>query len=99
MNHDNAVQYSNAANELIDLLEHIAWEQTVKPALDRHAETYKNLLVQSVLGRPIVNHDGTPMSKEILAGRIEGIEWLERFIISVLKRGERGDAYLRSEDT
>lgn len=77
------------ADDLIDLLDHIAWEKTLAPALEKYKTSYQNLLVQSVLGQSVVDSQtGQVISKEMLAGRIEGINWINKFLVNVLKRGE-----------
>lgn len=85
------------ADDLSDLLDHIAWEQTVQPALDKYRENYQNLLVKSVLGQAVVdNQSGQIISKEMLAGRIEGIDWIKKFLLHVLRKGEASKADMAS---
>lgn len=77
------------ADDLADLLDHIAWEQTVLPELNKYKETYQSLLVNSVLGQAVVDRTtGQIISKEMLAGRIEGITWIHKFMLNVIKRGD-----------
>lgn len=89
MNREQQLEFSMRADDLENLLDHIAWEQTIKPALDKYKQNYQNFLVKSVLGQPIVDRATNQIiSKEMLAGRVEGIDWLNKFLESVLKRGE-----------
>lgn len=87
------------AQDLEDLLEHIGWLGTIKPALEGHRARYQALLVQSVLGQQIIDHtSGGVVSKEMLAGRIAGIDWLDQFLTNVLKRGETARRALQQEN-
>jgi hypothetical protein len=89
---------SAKAADLQDLLHNIAWENVVQPALQAHRTQYQHLLVQSVLGHPVINQQTqTVIAKEILAGRVDAIDWLERLITSVLRRGEAAADALRLE--
>lgn len=96
MNPNKAIENIARADDLQDLLEHIAWERTVLPELIKYKDTYHNLLVKSVLGQSVVDqHTGQVISKEMLAGRVEGIEWITRFLTNVLKRGEQATASMQ----
>ena len=89
MSNDKLVQDLAKADDLCDLLDHIAWDKTLSPALVKYKENYQNLLVKSVLGQAVVDTTtGQVISKEMLAGRIEGIEWIHKFILNIIKRGE-----------
>lgn len=88
MNREQQVEFSMRADDLNNLLDHIAWENTIKPSLDKYRTNYQNFLVKSVLGQPIIDRaTNTVISKEMLAGRIEGIDWLNKFLESVLRKG------------
>lgn len=89
MSNEKLVQDLAKADDLCDLLDHIAWDKTLSPALAKYKDNYQNLLVKSVLGQAVVDTTtGQVISKEMLAGRIEGIEWIHKFILNVIKRGE-----------
>ena len=95
MTYDQQVETSVRADDLEDLLEHIAWANTVEPALAKYKETYHNLLVQSVLGQAVTDRTtGLVVSKEMLAGRISGIEWITRYMTNVLNRGKSAKSVL-----
>lgn len=84
-------------DDLSDLLDHIAWEQIIAPALDKYKANYHTLLVKSVLGQSVIDQTtGQVVSKEMLAGRIDGIEWLNKFIIHVLSRGDAAKSNLEN---
>jgi len=86
------------ATDLDDLLHHIAWEETLRPAIQTYRATYQNLLVQSVLGQVVQDRNtGNTISKEVLAGRIDAIDWLERYLTSVMRKGSNANEFLRSE--
>jgi hypothetical protein len=89
MTTDKLVQDIAKADDLIDLMDHIAWEKTIAPALAQYKDNYQTLLVQAVLGQSVVDtQTGQVISKEMLAGRIEGINWINKFLLSVIKRGQ-----------
>lgn len=95
MKYEQIVENAVRATDLQDLLDHIAWEQTVAPALAKYKENYQKLLVQAVLGQQIVDQaTGHVISKEMLAGRIEGIDWITKYMVHVLKRGDAAKADL-----
>lgn len=81
--------------DLDNLLEHIAWGQIVQPELLKHKSNYETLLVQSVLGQQIINQSTNQIiSKEMLAGRIEGINWIMMYLKNVLSKGVKAQEKL-----
>lgn len=95
MRYEQLVETAVRATDLQDLLDHIAWEQTVAPALAKYKDNYQKLLVQAVLGQQVVDQSsGQVISKEMLAGRIEGIDWITKYMTHVLKRGDAAKADL-----
>jgi hypothetical protein len=87
------------AEDLSDLLHHIAWTDTLRPALLRERDNYTKMLVNSTLGLPVrvPSTSGEPMeiSKEQLAGKIYGIDYIIDLVGNILSRGERAVAELR----
>lgn len=76
--------------DLINLLGHIAWTDILYPRLTRHKQALMDLLVRATLeGGNIQTNTGATLTKEMIAGRIEGIAWVTKLIESVLKEGER----------
>lgn len=95
MRYEQLVETAVRATDLQDLLDHIAWEQTVAPALAKYKDNYQKLLVQAVLGQQVIDQaSGQVISKEMLAGRIEGIDWITKYMTHVLKRGDAAKADL-----
>ncbi len=85
------------AQDLDNLLEHIAWEKIVQPELSKYKAHYETLLVQSVLGQQIIDQTTKQIvSKEMLAGRIEGINWINHFLKNVLTRGAKAQEKLEA---
>jgi hypothetical protein len=80
------------AEDVQDLLNHIAWTETIEPALIKQREVLSALLVQSTLGYPVEMNrtDGSKItvSKEQLAGRISGINFITKFLEDLLKNGQ-----------
>jgi hypothetical protein len=80
------------AEDLSDLLNHIAWTDVLRPALMREREMYTKLLVASTLGAPVevATHSGTAtLTKEQLAGKIYGIDYILNLMETVIKKGAR----------
>lgn len=80
------------AEDVSDLLNHIAWTDVIRPALVREREAYTKLLVASTLGAPveIATRTGTAtLSKEQLAGKIYGIDYIFSFFERVMEKGAR----------
>ena len=76
--------------DLRDLLDHIAWTDTIVPELNKLRDLYSRLLVQSVLGQKIsITSYGqqVELSAEQLAGKIAGINFIEELMKKVLTRG------------
>lgn len=85
--------------DLGDLLNHIAWTDTIRPALVREKEIYTKLLVEATLGRtPMVDTAKGPqeISKEQLAGRIYGIDHITDLFEKILTKGLRAIEDLRA---
>lgn len=86
------------SDDLEDLLHNIAWEETIQPALHSRRAYYQNQLVASVLGSPVIDQQtGTIIPKEVLAGRIDGIDWIEKFFTNILRRGDKAAEALKHE--
>ena len=89
--HDNLVAAAKA-EDTFDLLQHIAWTYVLKPKLFIVREQYSKALVSHLLGSPLPEG----LTKEQLAGRIYGIDFIIATIESVLTRGEKAVAELNS---
>lgn len=79
------------AQDLDDLLDHIAWSDTIRPALLRERDTFTRALVESTLGLPIQAKTITgpvEITREQLAGKIYGIDYIMTLFEKILKRGE-----------
>lgn len=74
--------------DLKDLLEHIAWTDTIKPEFDKLRSLYSNLLSKSVLGQRIMDTAGNIVTSEQLAARIEGLEFTAALFERILRRGK-----------
>jgi hypothetical protein len=84
------------ADDLNDMLEHIAWTDTVKPELLKLRDLYASFLSKSVLGTKIT--DGTNIiTSEQLAARVEGIDFITALFEKVLRRGKKALEELRSQ--
>jgi hypothetical protein len=87
---DRAISVAKA-KDLEDLLDHIAWTDTLRPALVDFKNVLASQLVQVTLGHPIEvqtsSGNSVPISREQLAGQIYGIDWLMKFVERVLDKG------------
>lgn len=73
------------AEDTYDLLQHIAWERVVKPALDEDLKRLSSLLVSEALGTPLP----AGWTREQVAGKCYGIQYISRLFEKILKEGER----------
>jgi hypothetical protein len=79
------------AEDLAELLDHIAWRETILPALNKLSQRYQDLLTKAILGSKIVlatELGPAELSAVQLAGRVEGIAFITKLFESVLARGE-----------
>lgn len=77
------------AEDVQNLLDHIAWTDTILPALLKHRAGFESQLVEAVLGHRPVMITGQTLSPEQLAGRIDGLSYSIKLIEDILKRGTR----------
>lgn len=86
------------ADDLSDLLDHIAWVDTLRPALLHERDTLTRALVNSTLGLPIQAKTTTgpvEITREQLAGKIYGIDYIMTLMEKVLTRGDAATKYLK----
>ena len=74
------------ADKLADLLEHVGWEDVLKPELVKYRRTMETALVRAVLGGKVIA-DGAELSKEQIAARAEAITYIQGRIEQILKDG------------
>jgi hypothetical protein len=89
MKDHNTVLASKVAKayDLENLLDHIAWEELLKPGLVSERNALITQLVDSALGSPLKNQDGTSVSTEQLAGKLYGINYILDKIERILSEG------------
>lgn len=97
MTNNQRVEAIAKAEDLNNLLDHIAWKEAVKPILLKKRNELTTLLVQVVLGAHIQAPGGQPLGKEELAGRIYGIDEIIRVFEKILKDGEKALDDLNSQ--
>lgn len=73
------------AEDTFDLLDHIAWTGVIKPALDLEFKKYTELLVLEALGNPLPGG----LTREQVAGKCYGIQYISSLFEQILKRGEK----------
>lgn len=81
------------AEDTESLLNHIAWTDVVRPELLRRREMWAKMLVTSTLGTSLP--EGT--TREMLAGRILGIDDVISLLEKILRDGARAVEMLRTE--
>lgn len=97
MNNKQRAEAAAKAEDLGNLLDHIAWTDAVKPILLKRHEAFSGMLVQIVLGA--TNASGSqPYTKEQLAGAIYGIDQIIAIMEKILKDGEKALADLRQQN-
>jgi hypothetical protein len=79
------------SRDLTDLLDHLAWTDVLKPALDREKSLLSSRLTSATLG--------TAQSEELtpqqLAGMYYGIDRVTSIIEKILRQGGAAEAVLR----
>ena len=84
MSHSNQLIAVAKAEDTYDLLNHIAWTDVVKPELQTVRETFSKQLVAAMLGSPLP----IGITKEQLAGKAFGIDYIIRLFESILAKGK-----------
>lgn len=86
------------ADDLEDLLHHIAWTDTVQPALRKERDLLTRALVNSTLGLPVqakTSSGVVEVTREQLAGKIYGIDYITTLLEKILTRGETAEKHLK----
>ena len=96
MNPTKAVEDSLKADDVREFLSVLGWEEVVKPELDRMSSLLSRQLVGATLGVPVPGPNGRTISPEQIAGRIEGIAFIQQIIQSILAKGDKAKEYLNS---
>lgn len=78
-------------DDLEDLLDFIAWEEVLKPELEKVKKDLSSRLVASVLGAP----QPGGLTKEQIAGQIFGIDHIQGLIAKIIRQGNVSRAFLR----
>ena len=86
MTPETAEKAIDRADKLVDLLEHVGWEEVLKPQLEAYRKNMEQALVQVVLGGRVQMND-TELTKEQIAARADAIGFLIGRIETILKSG------------
>jgi hypothetical protein len=89
--HSDLALAAAQAEDTSSLLDHIAWTDVIRPRLATLRESYIKQLVAHDLGAPLP----APLTREHLAGRIYGIDYICSILESILSRGARAAEELR----
>jgi hypothetical protein len=96
MNVNSAVENVARAEDLQNLLDHIAWTETLKPALLKAKATFEGQLVQATLGNAPTDAHGQVVTVAQLAGRAYGLAFVVELVEDILRRGGRSLDALKS---
>ena len=79
--------------DLRDWLDHLAWTDVLRPAMEQERSFYQTILVNATLGADpsVKDSNGVvhTITKEQLAGRIQGIDYVLTLIERILEKGEK----------
>lgn len=75
------------ADEVINLLDHLAWTDVLKPKIEKQISIYAGLLPTLVLNSGKEKEIG--ITKEEIAGRIEGFKYAVAIIEDILMKGSK----------
>lgn len=81
------------AEDTYDLTQHIAWDKIIKPALDLEIKRMSSMLVSEALGTPLPGG----LSREQIAGKCYGIQYISHLFEKILKDGERALVDLQAD--
>jgi hypothetical protein len=84
-NYENQVEAVQQAEEVLDLLDHLAWTDVLKPKIEKQISIYGRMLPTLVLNSSKEKELG--ITKEELAGRMEGFKYAVAAIEEVLTKG------------
>lgn len=73
------------AEDTYNLMHNIAWTDVIKPMLAKHMDQYTQLLVAEALGAPLPQG----ITREQVAGRCYGIQYISTLFEKILKEGEK----------
>jgi len=76
------------AEDILDLEQHVAWQDVLLPKLREHKAFYEKELVGAVLGQKPITVSGQLLTAEQLAGKVYGIDYIIALFTDILKRGE-----------
>lgn len=85
MSHSDKLIAVAKAEDTYDLLQHIAWDKVIKPALEAEVKKYSQLLVLEALGNPLPGG----LTREQVAGRCYGVQFMSSLFEKILQRGEK----------
>lgn len=93
MNNESTLIKIAQAEDTFNLLHHIAWTDVIKPELLRRKESFGKILVDHLLGIPLAEGQ----TKEMIAGRIYGINEMIGLIEKILTQGKKALEELQSK--
>ena len=85
MDNQDALKAVAKADAIAEILEHVGWEDYLKPAFDKLRESAVQQLVRSTLGLPSQSKQ-TPLQA---AGVVYGIDFVQTYLEISLVKGDR----------
>jgi hypothetical protein len=92
MNNPKALLEAHQAQDVESLLDNIAWTDVILPKILAAREQYTSSLVALTLGAQTTS----PITREQIAGRIYGLDFVVTLMQKILKRGKDAEEYLAS---
>jgi len=92
MDTSKAFLEAHQAQDTQDLLNHLAWEEVVLPKIRKARDQYTNVLVAMTLGAAVA----LPLTREQVAGRIHGLDFIVELMQKILKRGKEAENHLNA---
>lgn len=75
------------ADATAEFMESVGWDQVILPMLMKQKDLYSTMLVAAVLSNHPPSMDGVETTREQLAGRVYGIDFVVKLLDSVLRKG------------
>ena len=97
MDNQARLQLVAQADTVADLAHHIGWTEVVLPKLQKMKELYTQVLVNAVLSNKPPFLDGQETTREQLAGRVYGIDYIMRLMDEIIRKGTRALSDLEAQ--
>lgn len=93
--------YISEADALANMLEHVAWQDTIQPHFEKLEKLLNDLLMKLVLGQPTeqISVGGIVVeTKEQAAGLLFGLRTMRKMFENILAKGAKSLEILNNEN-